>query len=272
LEDIIYTGIKIVDFSEEELANFYSGNLKVDAIKNQYLLINLDGKTVDKYRYDGSKFIPLKFKAIESQILGKIKPKNQNQELLFDLLSTDVPLLGIAGCAGSGKTYCSTAHALQELQKGKYERIVIIRNNVSVSGVPELGILPGDTTEKLKESVAYIGDIISDYLFDSLLQQNKITIVYLGTMRSRSLSNSYILCNESQNLSTELVKMVISRVGEGSRLVFDFDVSQIDRKSFEKDNGMMAMTESLKGNPLFGVVELLDVERSAVARLASLIK
>lgn len=245
--------------------------MKVDALKNQYLLIILAGKIVDKYRYDGSKFIKIKFKAIESQILGRIKPKNTNQELLFDLLDTETPLLTIVGQAGSGKTYCSTAHALQELQRGKYERIVIIRNDVSVSGVKELGALPGDLTQKLKESVAYIGDIISDYLFDTLLQQNKISIVYLGTMRSRSLSNSYILCNEAQNLSTELVKMIITRVGEGSRLVFDFDLSQIDKKSFEKDNGMMAMTESLKGNSLFGIVELLDVERSAVARLASLI-
>lgn len=270
----MYNGIKIVDFSEEELASFYAGNLKVDALKNQYLLIRINGdeKIVDKYRYDGAKFVKIKYKAIENQVLGRIKPRNQHQELLFDLLDTDIPLLGIAGCAGSGKTYCTTAHALQEVQKGKYERIVIIRNNISVSGVPELGILPGDTTDKLKESVAYIGDIISPFMFDTFLSQNKIEIVYLGTMRSRSISNSYILCNESQNLSTELIKMVITRVAEGSRLVFDFDLSQIDRKTFEKDNGMVAMTESLKGNPLFGMVELVDVERSAVARLASLIK
>jgi PhoH-like ATPase len=268
----MYTGIKTVEFTEQELSDFYSGTLKVDALKNQYLLVKLDGKVVDKFRYDGSKFLKLKYKAIESQILSKIKPRNQNQEMLFDLLDTDIPLLGIGGQAGSGKTYCSTAHALQELQNGKYQKIVIIRNNVSVANVPELGALPGDITEKLKESVAYMGDIISPFLFSDFLQKEKIQIVYLGTMRSRSLSNSYILCNESQNLSTELVKMIITRVGEKSRLVFDFDLSQIDKATFSKDNGMVAMTESLKGNPLFGMVELEDVERSEVAKLASLIK
>jgi PhoH-like ATPase len=90
-------------------------------------------------------------------------------------------------------------------------------------------------------------------------------------MRSRSISDSYILCNEAQNLTADLVRMIISRVGENSRLIFDFDISQIDKKAFEKDNGMVALNESLKGNALFGSVELNEVERSEVAKLASLI-
>lgn len=268
----MYTGIKEVDFSEDELAAFYSGTLKVDALKNQFLVIKLNEEIVDRYRYDGTRFVKIKPKIIESQILGKIKSRNKYQDLLFDLLDTDIPLLSISGPTGSGKTFVSTAHALQELQKNRYNKIVIIRNDVTVFGVKELGSLPGDITDKLRESVAYIGDIITDFLFDNLLQQNKISIAYLGTMRSRSLSDSYILCNESQNLTTDLVKMIISRVGEGSRLIFDYDISQIDKKCFEKDNGMLAMGESLKGNPLFGAVELQDIERSDVARLAALIK
>ena len=106
----------------------------------------------------------------------------------------------------------------------------------------------------------------------NFLQQNKIQISYLGDMRSRSINNSIILCNESQNLNTELIKMIITRVGEDSRLILDFDLSQIDHKNFEKDNGMLAMLEGLQGNELFGAVELDRIERSAVARLAELIK
>jgi PhoH-like ATPase len=267
----IYNGIKEVDLTEEELANFYSGSLKVDALRNQYVLLKLNGEVVDKYRYDGSKFIKVKPKDIESQILGKIKSRNRGQDLIFDLLNTDIPLLSVSGQAGSGKTFTTTAHALQEVQRGKYERIVIIRNDSGISGVNPLGILPGDATQKLRESVAYIGDIISDFMFDNMLMSNKISIAYLGTMRSRSISNAYILCNESQNLSVELVQMIVSRVGDGSRLIFDFDCTQIDKKMFEKDNGMVALNESLKGNPLFGAVELYDVERSEVAKLARLI-
>ena len=267
----IYNGIKEVDLTEEELANFYSGSLKVDALRNQYVLFKLNGEVVDKYRYDGSKFIKVKPKFIESQILGRIKSRNRGQDLAFDLLDTEIPLLSISGNAGSGKTFLSTAHALQEVQRGKYERIVIIRNDVTVANITPLGALPGDVTQKLRESVAYIGDIITDFMFDNMLQSNKINLAYLGTLRSRSISNAYILCNESQNLDVELVKMIVSRVGEGSRLVFDFDCTQIDKKVFEKNNGMVALNESLKGNALFGAVELNEVERSAIAKLASLI-
>jgi PhoH-like ATPase len=150
--------------------------------------------------------------------------------------------------------------------------MVIIRNHVTMDGVPDLGIVPGDATEKLKGSCAFIGDIIDNFLFDTFLQSGKIEIIYLGDMRSRSITNSYILCNEAQNLTTPLVKAIITRVGEGSRLVFDFDLSQIDKKIYDKDNGMVSMNESLAGQALFGAVELDLIERSEVAKLASLIK
>lgn len=231
-----------------------------------------DGTILDKFKKENDKIVSVKYKAFESTILGKIKPRNQRQELLMDLLESKIPLLSVSGVAGGGKTYLTTAHALQCMQKEQYQKLIIIRNNIPVAGVPDLGILPGDATDKLKESCAFMGDIISSYMFDMMLQQNKIEIVYLGSMRSRSLSDSYILCNEAQNLTTELVKMIITRVGEKSRLVFDYDLSQIDKNTFEKNNGMVAMSESLKGHPLFGAVELDLIERSEVAKLATLIK
>lgn len=269
----MYNGIKELELSEEELADFYDGSLKVDALKNQYLLIKFEDRVVDKFRYDGQRFLKLKYKPLESQILGEIKPKNIRQELYLDLLLNDkVPVKASLGIAGSGKTFLATAYALQELQRGKYERLVIIRNGIKVQGVPDLGILPGDATEKQKNSCLFMADIIGDFFFDNFLQANKIQISYLGDMRSRSISNSIILCNESQNLNTELVKMIITRVGENSQLIMDFDLSQIDHKNFEKDNGMLSLLEGLKGNDLFGAVELDRIERSAVARLAELIK
>lgn len=269
----MYNGVKEITVTEKELADFYTGTLKVDALRNQYLLLKLGNEIVDKFRYDGSKFVKLKYQSLDSQILGKIKPRNLRQELYMDLLCNDkIYVKAALGLAGSGKTFLATAYALQELQAGKYERLVIIRNGISVQGVPQLGTLPGDATEKQKNSCLFMADIIGDIFFDSFLQQNKIQISYLGDMRSRSINNSIILCNESQNLNTELIKMIITRVGEDSRLILDFDLSQIDHKNFEKDNGMLAMLEALQGNELFGAVELDRIERSAVARLAELIK
>jgi PhoH-like ATPase len=269
----LYNGIKEVVVTDQELADFYSGTLRYELLLNQYLiLINQDGDIVDKYKNENGKVVKVKYKAFDSQILGKLKARNQKQELLMDLLDSKTPLLSVTGIAGSGKTYLSTAHALQEVQKGNYEKIVILRNHVTMDGVPELGIVPGTATEKLMGSCAFIGDIISDFMFETFLQSGKMQIVYIGDMRSRSITNSYILCNEAQNLTISLVRAIITRVGEGSRLVFDFDLSQIDKKIYDKDNGMVAMNESLKGNELFGAVELDMIERSEVAKLASLIK
>lgn len=269
----MYTGIKTLELSEEELAGFYEGSFRVDALKNQYLLIKFQDKIIEKFRYDGSKFVKLKFKEFDSQILGRIKPRNVRQELYMDLLWNDkISVKAALGVAGSGKTFLASAYALQQLQNGVYERMVIIRNGITVQGVPSLGTLPGDATEKMKNSCMFMADIIGDLFFDTLLQQNKMQITYLGDMRSRSISNAIILCNESQNLNTELIKMIITRVGENSQLILDFDLSQIDYKGFEKDNGMISMIDGLQGNELFGIVELDRIERSAVAKLAELIK
>jgi PhoH-like ATPase len=247
--------------------------LKVDALQNQYLLIKQGDKIIDKFKFDKGKFVKIKYKSLESLILGRIKPRNIRQELYMDLLSNDSILVKCAmGVAGSGKTMLASAYALQELQNGNFERLVIIRNGITVQGIPELGILPGDATEKLKNSCLFMADIIGDIFFEDFLAKGKIQITYLGDMRSRSISNSIILCNESQNMNTEIIKMIITRVGENSQIIFDFDLSQIDRRSFEKDNGMTSMIEGLQGNEMFGIVELDRIERSAVARLAELIK
>jgi predicted ribonuclease YlaK len=86
------------------------------------------------------------------------------------------------------------------------------------------------------------------------------------------LSDSIILVSEAQNLTTSLIKTILFRVWENSTIIFDADLDQIDKKCFEKDNGIVGMVESLKGNKLFGMCELDVIERSEVAKLAGLIK
>lgn len=236
------------------------------------LLKNSSGNIVDKYKFNGSKTIKIKYKSITSRHLDDVKPRNIKQELYFDLLQdASIPVKVVSGVAGSGKTFLSTAWALQEIENGHYNKLVIVKNNVSVQDVPDIGSVPGDVTEKLMAYTAFIGDIISIYGLRQLIEAGKIEIAYLGTMRGRSLSDSIILCSEAQNLTTSLTKMIITRVGEKSTIIWDYDLDQIDKKNFEKDNGMLRLTEALAGNPLFGMVEFDRIERSSVARLAELI-
>lgn len=269
----MYTGIREVEPNEAELAQFYEGAVSYDVLPNQYLAIKQGEKYVDKYKKDkDGKLKQVKFKAIESTLMGRVKPRNFKQELYMDLLESDVPLVAVGGIAGSGKTFLTTCYALQELENKKYEKIVFIKNNVSVQNVPELGALPGDENQKLRNHFAYVADIINPFMFDTFLTQQKIETVWLGAMRGRSISNSMVIASEAQNLTTDLVKMIITRMGEGSRLVFDFDLDQIDKKAFINDNGVSNMVESLKGNTMFGMCTLDIVERSELAKLAGLIK
>jgi len=269
----LYNGIRECEPPEEELAAFYEGKMKYDLFPNQYLLLKKDGQVIDKYKADSEcKLSRLKIKTFDSPLMGKVKPRNLRQELYFDLLDSNIPLTLVSSEAGCGKTWVATCYALQELEKRKYDKILFLRNNIPISGVGELGLLPGDSNDKLKGYFAYISDILTPFMFERYLSTGQVEMAWLGDMRGRNISNSFVLCSESQNLTKSLVKMIISRMGEGTRLVFDFDLDQIDDKKYEKDNGMRSLIDSLAGNPMFGMVELLDVERSPLARLASLIK
>ena len=270
----MYNGIREVDVTEEELAKFYEKNLEYDLNPNQYLLLKRDGVIVDRWKADSTgKIVRLvKSKTFDSQLTGRVKSRNIRQELYMDLLESEVPLTLVSGNAGVGKTFIATCYAIQELEKKKYDKILFLRNNVPIEGVGELGLLPGDTNEKLKGFFAYVSDILSPFMFESMLSSGKIEISWLGDMRGRNIANAIVICSEAQNLTTSLTKMIISRMGDNTRLIFDYDLDQIDKKCFDKDSGMRAIIDSLVGNPLFGIVELVDVERSELAKLASLIK
>lgn len=268
----LYNGIREIDCCDEELADFYNGKIKYDLFPNQYLILKNNDK-VDKYRMglDG-KLVKVVKETFDSPLMGKIKPRNLRQELYMDLLKANVPLTLVSSEAGCGKTWLATCYALQQLERREYEKILFLRNNVPIEGVGDLGILPGDTHEKLKGYFAYVSDIMNSMIFETYLASGKIEVAWLGDMRGRNISNSFVLVSEAQNLTKSLVKMIISRMGDSTRLVFDFDLEQIDSKKYDKDNGMRALIDSLAGNPLFGMVELVDVERSELAKLASLIK
>jgi predicted ribonuclease YlaK len=264
---IVNHNLRFIDPSKE-VVHHIDGNYINNEINNLKLMPI--GEHRKLHAYDGQMNNVL-FKSKLDKISSIMK---KDSRMTYDIILKDEPHNFVANnfiVHNSGKTFLATAYAMQQLKAGEFQRMVIIRNNISVQGVPQLGALPGDATDKLKNSCAFMSDIIGDIFFDDLIQRKQIEIAYLGDMRSRSIGNAIILCNESQNLNTDLIKMIITRVGEGSKIIFDFDLTQIDHKTFEKDNGMVAMVEGLKGNPLFGIVELDRIERSAVARLAELI-
>ena len=268
----MYTGIKEVLLSDEEVADFYENKIRYEMSKNQYLLVKRkeDGSTIEKRRWDGEKLVKLKWKAIESQLFDKIKPLNDEQECLFDLLDNE-SIIGklIVGAWGSGKTMVSLSWSLDKVVRGRFNKLIFIRNNIEVKDTVSLGALPSDSNSKLKPWAMPIADVLGSELeLDRYISDGKIELVHLGFARSRSFDNSVIVINECQNLTAEHMALLVSRVGKNTIIIFDGDVRQSDKITFEKNPGINALVNALAGNEMFGMVNLKKTERSKFASLA----
>lgn len=267
-----YTGYTMIDLNEEELARYYQGETVISLRPNEYGIIMHNGIPVDKCCGTVEGIRPVKFTTIGDNYTGVYKPRNLEQELAFDLMNSDIPVKLISGTWGSGKTMCLCVSAIEQIRKGKFDKIVWVRNNVAVKDTEPLGALPGTEFEKLYPWVGPLADHAGgEEGIRQLMMSEQLDIVHLGYLRGRDIRNSIIMCSESENLTKEHIQLILGRVGEGSALWMDADVKQRDKVSFEKSAGVEKTIETLKGNPLFGYVHLVKSERSEVARLADLL-
>lgn len=271
-----YFGFKEVTLSDEELALIYQKEpgYNLGCLVNEYLVVhNSTGEIVDHLRWNGTYFDRVPFKQISSQFGGKVKPRNTQQRLAVDMLyNPNITINMIAGRFGSGKTYLMCAAALERLEKGKFEKIVYVRNNVEVKNSKPIGHLPGSYNEKLLPFAMPLADHLggADAL-EIMLNQGKVEIVHLGFIRGRDIKNSIIMCSEVENMTKEHIQLLIGRVGEGSELWLDGDVKQVDAEVFQENSGMKIALDKLKGHPRFGYVKLLKTERSETAAMADLL-
>lgn len=271
-----YLGFKEVTLSDEELALIYQKEpgYNLGCLVNEYLVVhNNSGEIVDSFRWSGEYFVRAPFKQISSRFGGKVKPRNIQQQLAVDMLyNQDITINMIAGRFGSGKTYLMCAAALELLEKGKYDKIVYVRNNVEVKNSKPIGHLPGSYNEKLLPFAMPLADHLggTDSL-EIMLNQGKVEIVHLGFIRGRDIKNSIIMCSEVENMTKEHIQLLIGRVGEGSALWLDGDVKQVDMDVFVQNSGMQIALDKLKGHPRFGYVKLLKTERSETAAMADLL-
>lgn len=245
-----------------------------DLLENQYLIVKDEsGAVVDRYKWQNGKYKNIYRKPIESMALGKIKPKNFEQELAIDALFDDQSTVKVlAGVFGSGKDLLMTSCAFQMIQDGKFDKIMWLRNNIEVKDSNPVGFLPGDKFEKLESFAAPLADHCGSRDALSLyIQQGKIEVEHLGFIRGRDLKNTIVYCSEAEHLTRKHVQLILGRIGEGSILFLNGDWRQIDAKAFEKDNGLIAAIDRLKGNKLFSYVKLNETVRSETAKLADLL-
>lgn len=270
-----YKGYIEIQLDDEKLASFYNNkeiyaelyNLK----ENQYLLIkDSTEEVVDRYCYQNGELRQVMFCKLGGSFTGAIKPRNPQQVCLFDMLKDKTSKIKlVTGRFGSGKTLAMTNAALELIEKGKFDRIIWVRNNVSVKDAPDIGFLPGNELEKMKP---FLGPLIDhageEEGVQKLLEEGKLVVIPLGHLRGRSLKNSIIFCTECENLTRQHIQLLMGRVDEGTQLWLDGDLKQRDKHIFEQSAGIERMIERLSGNKLFAYIHLEKSERSEVAALA----
>ena len=217
---------------------------------------------------------------LEKKTVYGFKPRNAEQTFSIDVLTDpEIKLVALTGKAGTGKTLLALAAALE--QHKQFEQILLARPIVALSN-RDLGFLPGDAMEKINpymqplyDNLGVIKHIFNprspEYLkIEELQKEERLVITPLAYIRGRSLSNVYFIIDEAQNLTPHEVKTIITRAGEGTKMIFTGDLQQIDSPYLDiKSNGLAYLTERMNGHEIFAHINLLKGERSFLAELAS---
>jgi PhoH-like ATPase len=228
-------------------------------------------------RYDASS---KRIVRVEKKTAYGIKPRNAEQTFSLDVLTdSEIKLVALTGKAGTGKTLLALAAALE--QHKSFEQILLARPIVALSN-RDLGFLPGDAMEKINPYMQPLYDNLGviKHVFnprsteyqklEELQKEERLVITPLAYIRGRSLSNVYFIIDEAQNLTPHEVKTIITRAGEGTKMIFTGDLQQIDSPYLDmRSNGLSYLTEKMRNQDIFAHINLLKGERSYLAELAS---
>jgi len=272
-----YKGYKEVTLEDCEMANFYE-NLRTnnfDCLENEYVIIkDANGETKDIRRWTLTNgYVEVFNKMIKSAVMkAKIKPKDEYQQMTIDSIFNNTMTV-ISGKAGSGKSLLALTSAMNLIELGKYEKLVIMYNPVKVKGAADSGYFKGTALEKAMQNG--IGEILRTKFNDtkkleSMIMSEQIKLLSMADCRGTEVKDNEILwITESQNMSIELMKICLSRCSQNAKIIIEGDYnSQVDNYAFENNNnGMKRAIEVLKGENIFGYVELQNVWRSKIASL-----
>jgi PhoH-like ATPase len=217
---------------------------------------------------------------VEKHTAFGIEPRNAEQTFSLNaLLNPDIKLVSLSGKAGTGKTLLALAAALQ--QNKMYKQILLARPIVPLSN-RDIGFLPGDVKEKIGPYMLPLFDNLSVIknrfgaqskeinVIEEMQKREELLITPLAYIRGRSLSDAFFIVDEAQNLTPHEVKTIITRAGEGTKIIFTGDVHQIDSPYLDmQSNGLAYLTDKMKGQDIFAHVNLIKGERSYLAELAS---
>ena len=285
--DELYTGVTELEVTPEDIDAFYRDKkLPLDESRffpNQFVILKTnDGskKSAIGRVANTGEFVLRPLPNQEPCAWG-IKPLNKEQRFAMELLLDDsLDIVTLVGTAGTGKTLITLATGLQRtMDENAYRRMVVCRSIVPVGR--DLGFLPGSKEEKLEAWMGAIYDNLA-FLADRknpdegeekahyLLDSGKIEIASVTHMRGRSLPGQYMIVDDAQNLTPHEMKTILTRAGEGTKVIITGDPYQIDTPYLDvQSNGLTYLVDRLKGQKNYGHITFTKTERSRLADLAS---
>ena len=282
----LYTGIIDLTVNAEKMARFrLEGELELNGgtkyFPNEYCTLTEEANpkrtALTQVDHTGKKLVPIL--DCREGIWG-IKPRNREQHFAFDALLDDrIKLVTLMGKAGTGKTLMAMAAGLKRtVLDREFRRLVVARPTISMG--KELGFLPGSLDEKLSPWMQPIHDaleLLSDLNMGSdhrrstdLMRSGTIVVEALSYIRGRSIANQFMVIDEAQNLTPLEVKTIVTRVGNGTKIVFTGDPYQIDNPYVDSSsNGFNYIISKFRDFPIAAHIELQKGERSELAELAA---
>ncbi|ALO68642.1 PhoH family protein [Arthrobacter alpinus] len=275
VQDSGWTGVEEVDVTESEMAALYNHEpvpipeAAVLPINTSLVITSNRGSALGRVGSDQQ----VRLVRGDRDVFG-LHGRSAEQRLALDLLlDPEVGIVSLGGRAGTGKSALALCAGLEAvLERNEHRKVVVFRPLYAVGG-QELGYLPGSESEKMNPWAQAVfdtlGSVVSDTLMAEIMERGLLEVLPLTHIRGRSLHDSFVIVDEAQSLEKNVLLTVMSRIGQRSKIVLTHDVAQRDNLRVGRHDGVVAVVETLKGNPLFGHVTLTRSERSPIAALVT---
>lgn len=283
IKDEEYVGYKeIICQNDNQLVDFYSSfNNKqsniYNLLPNEYIIIkDINDKILSAHRFLGlgKGYADILDVPFNSRLFGKIKAKDIYQQIAMDSMQHNA-ITVIRGPAGTGKSLLSLGFLFDKLEKGKINKIIIFCNTVATQGSAKLGYYPGDKDQKLLDS--QIGNFLTSKLGDKiavqmLIDKGQLLLLPMSDIRGFDTTGmkAGVYITQAQNMSVELMKLALQRVGQDSIIILDGDSNaQVDLGAYAgTNNGLRRVSKIFQGQDIYGQTTLKNIYRSKIAKIA----
>ena len=279
----LYSGMENILVDEQQIDSFYEGSEvflgeEHNLYSNQFIMLisSSNEKKTALARFINHE-TPLQRIIKNNKKIWALNARNKEQQFALDLLmDPSIPVVSLVGKAGSGKTLLALASGLEQTlgEQSRYKKIVVTKPVEPVG--KDIGFLPGSLEEKMLPWLAPIQDNLQFLMgddrmtLDMYVDNGRIEIEAMTFIRGRSISNAFIVIDEVQNMTQHEIKTILTRVGEGTKIVLTGDIEQIDNVYIDAtNNGLSYVVERLKKESIAGHITLMKGERSKVATIAA---